>query len=170
MFLTDAVDEFWVTVATAYNDKEFQSINRSNINLDNVGTVNQDQQQDNNPQQDDQHIINFFQDCLQGKVKAVRTSKKLTNSPVCLAVDDSSMDIRLERFLLEQKQLNSPSAKILEINLGNKIIQKIANDYQNNQQHCQDMVKTLFDLACIIEDEPLKDAQDFSRRLQSLLE
>jgi hypothetical protein len=31
------------------------------------------------------------------------------------------------------------------------------------------MVKTLFDLACVVEDEPLKDAYDFSQRIQSLL-
>jgi HSP90 family molecular chaperone len=34
----------------------------------------------------------------------------------------------------------------------------------------QDKIETLFDLACIIEDEPIKDAKDFSRRLQGLME
>ena len=106
---------------------------------------------------------------MQDKVKEVRVSKKLTNSPVCLAVDAYGMDIRLERFLLEQKQLNSASAKILEINLNNKIIQKIANNFQQNPTESSDVVKTLFDLACVVEDEPLKDAYDFSQRIQSLL-
>ena len=32
-----------------------------------------------------------------------------------------------------------------------------------------DKVKTLFDLACIIEDEPIKDSSDFSLRLQKML-
>ncbi len=36
-------------------------------------------------------------------------------------------------------------------------------------QEVLDRVNTLFDLACIIEDEPIKDAKDFSRRIQSLM-
>ena len=42
--------------------------------------------------------------------------KKLTTSPVCLAVGSHGMDIRLERYLIEQKQLATSSKKILEIN------------------------------------------------------
>jgi len=81
------------------------------------------------------------------------------------------MDIRLERYLLEQKQLNSASAKILEINPNNKIIKKLNKNYQNDdaKNDAKDSIQTLFDLACIIEDEPIKDAKDFSRRLQKLM-
>ena len=171
LFLTDAVDEFWVTVATTYQEKEFQSINRTDINLDEIkNETTQDQKESNtSTQENQQQLLDFFKNCLQDKVKEVRVSKKLTNSPVCLAVDAYGMDIRLERFLLEQKQLNSASAKILEINLNNKIIQKIANNFQQNPTEASDTVKTLFDLACVVEDEPLKDAYDFSQRIQSLL-
>lgn len=171
LFLTDAVDEFWVTVATTYQEKEFQSINRTDINLDEIkNETTQDQKESNtSAPENQQQLLDFFKNCLQDKVKEVRVSKKLTNSPVCLAVDAYGMDIRLERFLLEQKQLNSASAKILEINLNNKIIQKIANNFQQNPTEASDTVKTLFDLACVVEDEPLKDAYDFSQRIQSLL-
>ena len=171
LFLTDAVDEFWVTVATTYQEKEFQSINRTDINLDEIkNETNQNQEESNtSTPENQQQLLDFFKNCLQDKVKEVRVSKKLTNSPVCLAVDAYGMDIRLERFLLEQKQLNSASAKILEINLNNKIIQKIANNFQQNPTEASDTVKTLFDLACVVEDEPLKDAYDFSQRIQSLL-
>ncbi len=171
LFLSDAVDEFWVTVATTYQEKEFQSINRTDINLDEIkNETTQDQKESNtSTPENQQQLLDFFKNCLQDKVKEVRVSKKLTNSPVCLAVDAYGMDIRLERFLLEQKQLNSASAKILEINLNNKIIQKIANNFQQNPTESSDVVKTLFDLACVVEDEPLKDAYDFSQRIQILL-
>ncbi len=170
LFLTDAVDEFWVTVATVYQEKEFQSINRTDINLDEIKSENlQNQESTNTNQENQQELLDFFKNCLQDKIKEVRVSKKLTSSPVCLAVDAYGMDIRLERFLLEQKQLNSASAKILEINLNNKIIQKISDNFKQNPSQASDMVKTLFDLACVVEDEPLKDAYDFSQRIQSLL-
>jgi len=172
LFLTDAVDEFWVTVATTYQEKEFQSINRADINFDEIKETEKTEENQEKPQsfeENHQELLAFFKECLQDKVKDVRISKKLTNSPVCLAVDAYGMDIRLERFLLEQKQLNSASAKILEINPNNKIIQKIASNFKQNQEESANTVKTLFDLACVVEDEPLKDAFDFSQRIQSLL-
>ena len=92
----------------------------------------------------------------------MRISKKLTDSPVCLAVGSMGMDIRLERYLLEQKQLMSATAKILEINPNNLIIRDLNQKCQDDKSldYVADAVFTLFDLACIIEDEPIKDTKD----------
>ncbi len=182
LFLTDAVDEFWVTVALPYKEKEFQSINRHDVDLENVDKKPEE------PKEEDENkvpeasmkdatlaefegLINFIKETLGDKIKDVRISKKLTGSPVCLAVDAGSMDIRLERFLLEQKQIQAGTAKILEINPTNKIMKSLNEKYLNEAQkdEARDTINTLLDLACIIEDEPIKDAKDFSRRLQSLM-
>ncbi len=182
LFLTDAVDEFWVTVALPYKDKEFKSINRHDIDLENIDKNPAEKPvEDENKLPEEQikdittsefeGLIKFIKETLGDKIKDVRISKKLTNSPVCLAVDAGSMDIRLERFLLEQKQINAATAKILEINPSNEIVKNLNKDYldETKKSAVQDKVSTLLDLACIIEDEPIKDAQDFSRRLQNLM-
>ena len=183
LYLTDAVDEFWVTVALPYKDKELQSINRHDVDLENIDkkVEEKNDEDDNNlkKEHDEKDVSNsqfsglleFIKKTLGDKIQEARISKKLTDSPVCLAVDSRAMDIRLERYLLEQKQLNSASAKILEINPNNKIIKKLNKIYQNDdgKNDAKDSIQTLFDLACIIEDEPIKDAKDFSRRLQKLM-
>jgi molecular chaperone HtpG len=183
LFLCDAVDEFWVTVMMPYQDKEFQSINRHDVNLEDIDKTQEqkkDQEIENNDQEkvkdatDSKYdeLLAFFKEALQDKVETVRISKKLTGSPVCLAVGSNSMDIRLERFLLEQKQINSATAKILEINPNNPIIQKLHQEFKVEDKKIQniDTIKTLFDLACIIEDEPIKDSADFSKRIQKILQ
>lgn len=175
LFLTDAVDEFWVTVVLPYKDKEFQSINRNEVDLDKI-----DKESKNDEQKEEikdvtssnfDGLLKFIKETLGDKVQDVRISKKLTDSPTCLAVGSASMDIRLERFLLEQKQIQAGSAKILEINPNNPIIKSLNEKYQdeNKKSAAQDIAATLFDLACIIEDEPIKNAKDFSRRLQELM-
>ena len=182
LYLTDAVDEFWVTVALPYKEKELQSINRHDVDLENIDKKAEEKKEDENESKNDQDekdvsnsqfsgLLDFIKNILGDKIKEARISKKLTDSPVCLAVDSKAMDIRLERYLLEQKQLNSASAKILEINPNNKIIKKLNKNYQNDdaKNDAKDSIQTLFDLACIIEDEPIKDAKDFSRRLQKLM-
>ncbi len=179
LFLTDAVDEFWVTVVLPYKDKEFQSINRNEVDLDKIdkdpkkegeGDDKKDEIKDVTAS-NFEGLIKFMKEILGDKVQDVRISKKLTDSPTCLAIGSASMDIRLERFLLEQKQIQAASAKILEINPNNKIVKSLNEKYldESKKDEAKDVIFTLFDLACIIEDEPIKDAKDFSRRLQHLM-
>lgn len=192
LFLTDAVDEFWVSVGLPYKDKikdkayEFVSINRGDIDLADIDKTpeekaqSQEEKAENNQEEsapkdvtnsDFDGLVKFFKETLGDKVKDVKISKKLTDSPVCLAVDAGSMDIRLERFLLEQKQIQAATSKVLEINIENSIIKSLNQDYADSSKIIlvKDRIATLFDLACVIEDEPIKDAADFSRRIQTLL-
>jgi len=183
LFLCDPVDEFWVTVSLPHDGKEFQSINRHDVDISKINeeakSTKEGDEQDNQlkAEQKDitdsqyQGLISFFKEVLGDLVENVRISKKLTDSPVCMAVGAGSMDIRLERFLLEQKQLNAASAKILEINPTNSIVSRINQTYldEKTKEIAVSDVKTLFDLACIIEGEPIKNSKDFSLRLQNLL-
>ena len=179
LFLTDAVDEFWVTVALPYKEKEFQSINRHDVDVENIEKTPEEnaKEKTEEPEVKDvtasqfEGLINFIKETLSGQIKDVRISKKLTDSPVCLAVDAGSMDIRLERFLLEQKQIQAGTAKILEINTANLIIKSLNQSYADDakKSDVRDKIHTLFDLACVIEDEPIKDTKDFSRRIQGLM-
>jgi molecular chaperone HtpG len=179
LFLTDAVDEFWVTVALPYKEKEFCSINRHDVDVENIDKVPQKDEEEKAPEHEIKDVttsqfeglLNFIREVLGDKIKDVRISKKLTNSPVCLAVDAGSMDIRLERFLLEQKQIQAGTAKIFEINPLNLIVKSMNENYADEakKSEIRDTIFTLFDLACVMEDEPIKDAKDFSRRIQSLM-
>ena len=179
LFLTDSVDEFWVTVALPYKEKEFQSINRHDIDLEKIekSDVEKAANDVEDPEIKDvtasqfEGLLKFIKETLGGKIKDVRISKKLTGSPVCLAVDAGSMDIRLERFLLEQKQIQAGTTKIFEINPNNLIVKTLNENYSDAAKaaDARDKIFTLFDLACVIEDEPISDAKDFSRRIQSLM-
>lgn len=179
LFLTDAVDDFWVTVALPYKEKEFQSINRSDVDLEKIEKkLNEENSEDKKSEEIKdvtdsafENLTKFIKTVLGDKVQEVKISKKLTDSPVCLAVDAMAMDMRMERFLLEQKQIVAASAKILEINAGNPIIKKLNDNLSDEAKKSEneDKAKTLFDLACVIEGEPIDNVGDFSRRLQKLM-
>jgi molecular chaperone HtpG len=87
-------------------------------------------------------------------------------------VAEGAMDIKMERFLLEQKQLASTSAKILEVNLNHPIIMNISLKLEVNPDDadCAQLVNILFDQACIIEGEPIKDRAGFAKRLNKFLQ
>lgn len=177
LFLNDAVDDFWVTVAMPYKDKEFQSITRSEIDIENIDNKSNNSQEVQDEKIKDitnsnySDLISKIKEILKDKVKDVRISKKLTDSPVCLAVDSMSMDIRMERYLIDQKQIPAASAKILEINPNNPIIKNL-QDKTSDEKYFNDfknIVETLFDMACIIEDEPIVNNKDFCKRVEKFI-
>ena len=77
----------------------------------------------------------------------------------------------MERFLIDQKQIAKGAAKILEINPNHEIIQKLANNIQDDSKSSdnEQLVRILFDQACIIEGEPVHNAGDFSKRMSEYL-
>lgn len=161
LLFTDSVDDFWVNIVGKYEDYEFKSVTRSESD-DALESA-----EDTKLSESHQKLISFIKDVLGDKVKDVRISKKLTESPVCLAVSEGAMDMRMERFLLEQKQIRAGTAKILEINPNHKIVTNIENNI--GKDIASDLALLLFDQACIIEGEQVHDVSSFAKRLNKLL-
>lgn len=174
VLMTDTVDDFWVNVVPEYKEKELKSVTRSDIDLDGDNTKEQEEAKDDASETTDSDTINTLvakiKLTLGDKIADVQVSKKLTESPVCLAVKDGAMDIRMERFLIDQKQLHSASAKILEINAKHPVITKLAADLENSADaECEDTIHLLYDQACIVEGQTITDPSAFSQRLSSVL-
>ncbi|MCC8368619.1 MAG: molecular chaperone HtpG [Rickettsia endosymbiont of Oxypoda opaca] len=170
LLFTDTVDDFWVNVNNNYKDYAIKSATRSDIDIEKtIGTA--EEEKDTKKSDDEyQELTNYFKEILGDLVKEVRISRKLTSSPACLAVSEAAMDIRMERFLIEQKQILASSAKILELNPKNKIIEKIFNDLKVSNKNNEELVRLIFDQACILEGEPVADSGAFSKRLNDMLQ
>ena len=79
----------------------------------------------------------------------------------------------MERFLKEQKQLNTISAKILEINIDHPIVRRIAEDVSSNTESKlalnKELISLLFDQACVLEGEPIVDVLNFCKKLNDII-
>lgn len=170
LLFTDSVDDFWVNVNGNYKGYEIKSATRSSIDLDNAVDKKSENEQTKDSKEQYNKLIDYFKTTLGDLVKEVKISRKLTSSPACLAVAEGAMDIRMERFLIEQKQLAKSSAKILELNPKHKIVKKINEDLAKGLDNHQHLVRLIFDQACIIEGEPVHNAGDFAKRLNEVLE
>ena len=100
-------------------------------------------------------------------MKDVRSSDRLTESPVCLVADEGGMDIHMERMLKMHGQNVPATPRILELNPRHALIRKLAGEADSART--ADMAHLLLDQARIIEGEPLPDPAAFSRRLSALL-
>ena len=81
------------------------------------------------------------------------------------------MDLRMERFLREHKQLPSAAPKILEINPEHPIIHTMMDRLADpaSADYIRDLCWLLLDQANIQEGEPIADPSAFSRRLSQFL-
>lgn len=188
LYLCDTIDDFWVTATNKYKDHQFKSITRTDIDLDNLNPIEEIQSDiefdDEKKQKEEKEklknitesnyedLIKLFKTTLEGcNLKEIKISKKLTTSPVCLVADERGMDIKLERFLLEQKQIVAPMPKILEINPNHPLLKMIQENIadKNKFSELQEVIKTLFDEACILEGEPVSNPADFATRLNKFM-
>ena len=107
-------------------------------------------------------------------VRDIRTTHKLAESPVCLAVGEGDMDIRMERFLRENKQLPETAyAKILELNPQHPIVQSLSKAVATNGSvtpQLEDTAWLLLDQAKLMEGEEISDPAAFARRLNALMQ
>ncbi len=167
LLLCDHVDDFWVNVISSYKNKPLKSVTRADIKLEPFPLVNPPKETDSPPAApaDTEALCARIKAILGEAVKDVRPSDKLASSAVCLAVEEGAMDIRLERFLLEQRQLQAAAPKILEINPSHPIIRGMAA-----RESIDDVVWLLLDQARIMEGETISDPAAFTRRLQSFVE
>ncbi|MDR1495145.1 MAG: molecular chaperone HtpG [Rickettsiales bacterium] len=193
LYLCDTVDDFWTTATYKYRDYQFKSITRADIDIDNLSgkeeeksedlefdddraekeRLNREKESRNMTESSYGSLIELFKTTLEScNLKDIRISKKLTKSPVCLVADEKAMDIKLERFLLEQKQIMAPMPKILEINPQHSLLQTLQENLDNPDKlrNSQEIIRVLFDEACLLEGEPLRNPTEFAARINGFME
>ncbi len=176
LLLSDHVDDFWVNVVQDYKKHLLKSVTRSNIDLDALGrneTAGEEKKEDEE-NSDMSTLISLMKKLYVADVKDVRVTHKLADSPMCLSVEDGAMDIRLERFLKEQKQIQNSFAKVLEINPRHPIIRSLASRAAARNAEddpvIRDTALLLLDQAKIIGGMEISDIQSFSMRINKFIE
>ena len=172
LLLNDHVDDFWLSVVPSFEEKHFVSITRADVDLSSVEEESEEGASEATPEPDNmEQVLACIKEQLGDKIADVRTTGKLTESPSCLAINQGDMDMRLERFLLEQKQLKEAKPKILEINPKHALIQKLAKKLATNSKGHEvvDICSVLLDQARIIEGEPLDDPAGFIKRINQYM-
>ena len=175
LLLADHVDDFWVNVINQYKDFELTNINSTNIDLDQIQKLDDTSDSESKGTEDlmDQSAHDkttvFFKEVLGGVVQKVITTNKLVDSPACLAIPEGYMSLRMEKMMLEQKQLKSAVAKILEINPSHFLVKRINDTASSNHDKASELVWLVYDQACILEGEKVSDPKAFVTRLNSFL-
>ena len=169
LLLTDPVDSFWVRTALGYDGKPFKSVTQGAADLDAIARTDE-AKSDAADDAGTALLAAALKQALGERVKDVRSSKRLTESAVCI-VNDSAMDRTLEKLLSRQKDSGiTVSAPILEINPSHALIKALASQVkEKGASSIEDAAQLLLDQAFIIEGEQVPDPAGFARRLAEMM-
>ena len=164
VLLTDPVDEWFVNHLREYEGKALKSVARDGLDIDDLITT-QSKSDTEKKEEDMKPLIEKLKSALKDQVKDVRISDRLVDSPSCLVADEHDLGGNMERILQSIGQ-EAPVAKpILEINPEHQIVKQI--DIEADL--ADEWANLLFDQAVLAEGAPLKNPNEFVKRINQLL-
>ncbi|HCS23249.1 MAG TPA: molecular chaperone HtpG [Alphaproteobacteria bacterium] len=176
LFMTDAIDEFWLPMQNDFKQKKFKSVTRGDAELSKIKKLDGDDKADDKAEDKNatENLLARMKEILSLEVKDVQLSERLVDSPVCLVAPESDVDINMQRLLKKNQGYEGMHQHILEINVKHPVIAKLqllaANDAEASKELLRETTLLLLDQARIIEGEPLKNPGEFVRRLSRAIE
>ena len=167
LFMTDAVDEFWLQNINKYKEFEFKSISKGKVDISNLG-IKQKDKKESSKKIDNKinDLTSLLKKELKDKISDVIISDRLTKSPVLLVAEESGMDINMEKLMKMHNQKTPESKKVLEINAEHPMIVKISENL-NNFDH-KKVSQIILDQANILDGNILSNPTSYTENLTDL--
>ena len=164
LLLTDRVDE-WVTGnLTEFDGKQLVSVARGGLDL---GALEDEAEKQETEKAADEYkeLLDKMKLSLGERVKDVKVTLRLTDSPACLVADEHDVGMNLARILKAAGQ-NAPESKpILEINPKHPAVLRLKHE----DQSFDDWAVVLFEQALLAEGGTLDDPATFVKRINQLM-
>jgi len=166
LLLHDRVDEWLVAHLQDYQGKQLQSVAKGSLDLGELDDK-QDEEEQKQVETEFESIIKQMQEVLGERVKEVRLTHRLTDSPACLVSDEDEMSMHLQRIMQEAGQEAMANQPIMEVNPEHPLIKRLQTEQDDKRFGAWSQM--LFDQAFIAEGGKLDDPGSFVKRLNALL-
>ena len=166
LFMTDAVDEFWLQNIQKFKEKEFKSITKGKVDLSKLKKDSDKKDNINKNISKINDLINVLKKELEEKISNVIISDRLTKSPILLVADETSMDINMEKLMKMHNKKTQDSKKILEINPDHPMIIKLSETLTKVDH--KKLSNLLLDQANILDGNVLSNPTNYIESLTDL--
>jgi molecular chaperone HtpG len=162
LLLDDEIDEIVFSGVEKYGDIDLKSVNKA--------ATSEDLKDEKEPENADtlKPLIEKLKATLGDRVKDVRASVRLADSPSCIVSDEDEPSMKMQQMLRAMGQKDMPALKpTLEINPDHEIVKKLLA--RSDDAVAEDAAWLLFDQAMLMEGVPLQDPAVFVQRLNRML-
>jgi len=164
LLLSARVDEWVVGSLSEFKEKSLVSVAKGGLDL---GALEDEAEKQDQEKQATDHkdLTEKIEASLSGRVKEVRVTHRLTDSPACLVADEDEMSGNMARMLKAAGQKIPESLPILEINPQHPVVIRLKAE----ALHFDDWAAVLFDQALLAEGGQLDDPAGFVKRINHLM-
>ena len=164
LLLSDPIDEWVVNHLINYKEKPLKSVAKGGLELDDSESK-ESKKEKKETEKKLKKLVEGITEALGGRVKEVRISTRLTDSPSCLVADENDIGANMERLMKSMGQDIPGTAPIMEINPDHDLISYM----DGHQDELEDWSEVLFDQALLSEGGKLEAPADYVRRINKLL-
>jgi molecular chaperone HtpG len=163
LLLHDRIDEWLVGNLIDFQEKPLTSVARGELDLGPAGEEEKKQREEKSSE--GKPLVEKLKAVLGDKVKDVRVTTRLTQSPSCLVADEHDMGSNLVRILKAAGQKLPEMRPILEVNLDHPIVKRLTPA----DERFAAWANLLFDQALLAEGGQLEDPAEFVKRSNELM-
>ena len=170
LFLYEPMDEIIMDDIAKYAEKDLVSVLKGEVRFDESVQKELDEKTKKETEEN-KELVEFLKKTLEDKVKDVRFSSRLTESPCCLVGDDYDPSVSMQRLFKAMGQESPDVKRILELNGESPLIGALKSLYEKDPSAASlaDYAELLYDQALISEGATLPDPAKFARRTVQLM-
>ncbi|MCD1654276.1 molecular chaperone HtpG [Treponema zuelzerae] len=166
LIMADEIDDIVIPSLGKHKEWDLKAANRAGSD-DELGS-DEDKKTAEEKEKSFKPVAEKIKKALGDRVKDVHLSKRLSDSPSCIVVDENDPSLQMERMMRAMGQAGMTEVKpILEINPDHALVQKVRDS--EDETFIADVSSILLDQALLVEGSELKDPADFVKKLNRLL-
>ena len=164
LILDGDIDEIVIPGFGKYKDFELKAVNRAGSDEE----LGVDKAEAEKKEKDFKPVVEKLKKALGDRVKDVKLSNRLTDSPCCIVIDENDPSLQMERMMKAMGQgMPSMVKPILEVNADHAILKKVkATD---DEALIGAIATVLLDQALLLGGAEIKDPADFVKKLNKLI-
>jgi len=168
LLLSDRVDEWMLSFLHEFEGKPLVSVAKGGLDLAALADDAEKAEQEKTAEEA-KDLMAKIKAALGERVKDVRATFRLTDSPACLVADANEMSGHLQRLLKSagQKLPGAETKPILELNPKHPLIERVGTETDNAR--ISDWAQLLFEQAQLAEGGQLDNPAAFVKRLNAML-
>ena len=164
LLLSDRVDEWVVGHLTEFEGKQLQSVAKGGLDLGKLEDETEKQEAEK-AADEYKELLDKVKTALGDRVKDVRITHRLTDSPACLVADEHDPSGNLARLMKAAGQPMPSTKPILEINPQHPAVMRLKYE----ESRFDDWAALLFEQATLAEGGQLDDPAGFVKRINDLM-
>ena len=164
LLMFDRIDEWLMNSLTEFEKSKFVDVMRGDIVLPGEAKAEDESEKE---EEEDHPLVERIEKILGEKVDKVRASKRLTDSPACLVLNENAMGIQMKKIMEASGQSMPETKPYFEFNPTHPLLERL--DSEADEDRFKDIVELLFDQANLAEGSALQDPAQYVSRLNKLL-